>query len=135
MTIVVCMDIQGGVLFNKRRVSSDRLLIDDLLQLIAGQRICLRPNTAKLFPAEANLRITETCVDDVLQDEVLFLEEAVSDHLLNNADKLILYHWNRAYPSDVRFPKETLSDRWKLESSVDFSGNSHERITREVYVR
>ena len=134
MTVVVCVDTQGGVLFNKRRVSSDRLLIADLLEQVGNQRICLRSYTANLFPEGINLHITENCIEDVQQDEVLFLEEAAPGDLLAKAEKVILYHWNRTYPSDVRFPVEALKRSGEMIDSVDFSGNSHERITREVYV-
>ena len=98
MTVVVCVDEQGGILFNHRRVSSDRAAIGNLLEYIG--------------------------------DMPLYMSQYSS----NKVQRLIVYRWNRLYPSDVQFPLEYLSGKCKLESSFDFAGNSHERITREVYV-
>lgn len=134
MTVIVCVDEQGGILFNRRRVSSDRAVISDLLKQIGTQTLCMRAYSAKLFPARTNIRISENCLADVNREEVLFLEDAAPERLLDKADRVILYCWNRLYPSDVRFPMDWLLSCGRLESAVDFEGNSHSQITREVYV-
>ena len=45
--------------------------------------------------------------------------------------KVILFHWNRAYPFDVKFPIKLDSGKWRLISTEDFPGSSHEKITME----
>ena len=134
MTIVVCIDDQGGILFNHRRVSADCAVISDLMELAGEQTICMRPYSAKLFPVQGSIRVTEQYLSDTCPGEILFLEDAVPENLMTNAKKLIVYRWNRLYPSDVRFPLDLLQRLGKPESSVDFRGNSHSKITREVYV-
>ncbi len=86
-------------------------------------------------------QFAETCDFSVAED---FLEKAAPEDycFVENADivpyagrvaGVILYRWNRAYPSDVKFPVALFEDRWKLESTVEFAGSSHDLITREVY--
>ena len=48
-------------------------------------------------------------------------------------EQLIVFHWNRAYPGD--FYLDIPLDQWKLVSTDEFPGSSHEKITKEVYVR
>ena len=49
------------------------------------------------------------------------------------AEALILYRWNRRYPSDLTFRIPLSEHGWKLETVTEFSGFSHEKITEEVY--
>ena len=47
--------------------------------------------------------------------------------------EIVLYKWNRDYPADVFF--EVDLSKWRLEERKDFSGYSHEKITKEIYNR
>ena len=51
----------------------------------------------------------------------------------NIIEKLILFKWNRVYPKDFIFDID-ISD-WNLLETTDFPGNSHSKITMEVYTR
>ena len=53
--------------------------------------------------------------------------------VLAEAEEVVLYHWNRTYPSDRRFPLPLAG--WTLARREEFSGSSHEKITKEVYRR
>ena len=48
-------------------------------------------------------------------------------------ESVILYKWNRRYPSDTKFDLDL--NGWTLISTTDFPGSSHEKITEEVYIR
>ena len=133
MTVYVCVDDQGGILFNNRRVSSDRVVIQDILQLSDSQPVRMRAYSAKLFPEDSTVLIDDAYLNVAKQGDHVFLEEAVADDLFAKTKRIVVYHWNRLYPSDVKFPLDQLRSLGKLESSTDFSGHSHEKITREVY--
>lgn len=134
MTVVVCVDDRGGILFNQRRVSSDRKVIADMIELFGQRRIRMRPYSAKLFQGCGPVSVSDDYLTDANREDVVFLEDAVPEGLLSRADRLVLYRWNRLYPSDVRFPAEQLSALGNLSSAVEFKGHSHDRITREVYL-
>ena len=74
----------------------------------------------------------------------LFLEKREGNCFVETTDvspyiayfsRLVIYRWNRAYPGDLYFPTEVLSDGFKLIGSTDFAGSSHQCITEEVYER
>ena len=65
----------------------------------------------------------------------LFLEFDSAERYLPMADTMIIYRWNRVYPADVIFSKDYLDCPWTLKETFEFSGHSHSKLTREVYVR
>ena len=46
---------------------------------------------------------------------------------------ILLYRWNRRYPADRYFPFDPLTAGYRLVSSEEFEGFSHERITADYY--
>ena len=135
MKLIVCIDDAGGMLFNKRRQSSDKRVIDSILSLVRENKLRVNPYTAALFPDDERLVIDEESLSNAQIGEYCFVENVDVMCYIPLAEQIILYRWNRKYPSDLCFPLAALEDGWKLLSSEDFAGNSHERITMEVYMR
>ena len=46
-------------------------------------------------------------------------------------EKIIVFWWNRHYPSDRKFDLDL--SKWNKVSEEEFAGYSHEKITKEVY--
>jgi hypothetical protein len=132
MKIIVCIDDQGGVLFNHRRVSSDQMVIANILEYIGDSKLYVSQYSMKLFSSvkKFNLLTDLSAVED---DSCVFLEENMPKNGFERVREVIVYHWNRLYPSDVRFPIVQLRKSGRLKSATEFKGNSHEKITREVY--
>ena len=65
-------------------------------------------------------------------DGAYFMEFSYEEARLAAAETIVLYRWNRAYPADVKF---TMPQGFALKESRDFAGSSHEKITREEYIR
>ena len=65
------------------------------------------------------------------QNGYCFAENFTVDE--NDVEEIIVYKWNRVYPADVQFNIDL--KKWNLAETVDFAGSSHEKITRERYVR
>ncbi len=135
MIIVVCLDDLDGMLFNNRRQSRDRQLTADLLNLVGDGVLWMAPYSLSLFPDDAPCRI-EAC-DDFLQQagerEYAFVEDRDVRPYLEKTEEIVIYRWNRRYPRDLTFQAD-LRD-WDLVSETQFSGYSHEIITREIYKR
>ena len=49
MRLIVCLDEKGGMTFNHRRQSRDRVLIEDLLQTVGEGRLWMAPYSELLF--------------------------------------------------------------------------------------
>lgn len=133
MTIIVCVDDHGGMLFNRRRVSSDRIVTGKLPQIAAPGRLRIKPYSAKLFADFNGIYVGDDYLSAAGHGDTCFAEEQLLPADLNRASRVIVFHWNRSYPSDVKFPLEQLRKLAKLESVTEFRGNSHEKITQEVY--
>lgn len=132
MTLIICVDNKMGILFNHRRQSQDTLLRKRVLEYADGS-LFMTAYSAKQFLDFPEARIT-VCGDpiDVPPDGYWFAEGCVD----NNApvEKILLYRWNRDYPADAYFHFPSGLDSWKLLSSNDFPGFSHETITEETYI-
>lgn len=125
MKLIVCLDEKNGMLFNKRRQSRDRLLIENVLELCKGETLYTSQYSARLFP-ENSVEIT-----DFPDRGYVFCENFTVDEA--GLEQIIVYKWNRVYPADTYFNID-LED-WQMLEIVDFKGSSHEKITREIYVR
>ena len=128
MKLIVCLDDKNGMMFNKRRQSRDKILIENVLELCKGEKLYTNEYSAKLFP-ENSVEIYENPAE--MENGYCFAE----DFFVNEeyVEEIIVYKWNRLYPADTYFNIDL--ENWNLTETVDFEGSSHEKITRERYVR
>lgn len=134
MTLIVCLDNRNGMLFNKRRQSRDVCVYERILQITAGNRLYVSEYSAELFQNQACV-ISENIFNETADDDFVFAECEISSGILKSVERLIVYRWNRDYPSDVKFPYDAAMELFRKESTYEFQGNSHVRITEEVYIR
>ena len=134
MVIVVCVDEQGGMIFNHRRQSQDRRLREDLLAEAGGRPIWMNRYSCKQFaPAPENIRTAEDFAEQAGPGEFCFFEDVFPGPWLDQAERIVVYHWNRTYPSDPpRFPLPPAGR--SAARREEFTGSSHERITKEIWV-
>ena len=134
MKIAVCLDDKNGMLFAGRRQSMDRVLREAFLQLAEGGDVWMDSYTAGQFAEDAaQIRVDEQFLEKAGEDDWCFVEKANLSAVADQVKAFVIYRWNRTYPSDVKFPADLFADRWKLISSREFAGSSHEKITEEVY--
>ena len=133
MNIFVCLDEVGGMTFNKRRQSSDRVIREDIFQTIGENKLYVNSYTAKQFEEDNRLVIDDNCIENANPGDYLFLENrAVGDHI-SEIESIIVYRWQRKYPADFFFDIDLTSDAWNLSSSEEITGYSHELIVKEIY--
>ena len=134
MKIAVCLDDRNGMLFAGRRQSMDRLLREEFLKLTAGARVWMDAYTAQQFAqVQETITVDENFLTKAETDDWCFVERGDLQPVADRITEVVLYRWNRAYPSDRKFPMELFENRWELVSRYDFAGSSHEQITQEVY--
>lgn len=134
MIVIVCVDDNGGMLFNQRRQSQDRLVQQDILLHTAGARLLMNAYSYRLFqPHDAQITTIEDCLAQAGTGEFCFVENLDPVPYLDQVEGLIVYRWNRRYPAD-RFLSICLDPPvWKRVCCEEFAGFSHEKITKEVY--
>lgn len=136
MIVIVALDDRGGMMFNKRRQSQDRLLRERVLNMTAGTKLWMNHYTLKQFSdadAYPQINVSDDFLSEAGPGEYCFVENAPLSDYSKWIEKLIIYRWNRAYPGDQQF--DISLDGWTMESTTDFPGSSHEKITEEVYVK
>ena len=136
MHIIVCLDDADGMMFNKRRQSSDRLVCCRILEKTAHSRLWMNAYSAKLFVGkEARINIDEAFLEKCPDGEWCFVETQDVSAWADKIESITVYRWNRRYPSDKKFPSVIFETGWHPVRREDFPGNSHETVTEEVYAR
>lgn len=136
MTIILCLDNRNGLMFNNRRLSRDENVIRDIIELLNGQKLYCLEYSRSLFQHygfEEHLYVMESIYTN-MSDTIWFIENVDFDIHLFPVSCFIVYYWNRIYPADTVLDQSIL-EGYKLLSSKDFSGTSHENITKKIYVK
>ena len=133
MKLIICLDDKYGISFFGKRQSMDKAVCKDILAISEGNKLWMKEYSAKLFSQlGGKLCIEEDYFLKAGAGEYCFAETDDITAYAQNAEQIIVYKWNRIYPSDLRLPAELLDSRERVEA-VEFTGSSHDKITRVVY--
>ncbi len=133
MNIILCLDDNNGMMFNKRRQSRDWIMNEKILKITENQRLLMNGYSAKLFGERDNITISDNFLSVAQNDDFVFVEEKVES--LDKVNLVYAFYWNRVYPADVYFSFDLEKEGFVLSETEDFSGSSHEKITLKVYRR
>lgn len=132
MIVIVCVDDNLGMMFNKRRQSRDGAVIKQIFELTGENPLFIHEYSAPLFDAQ---RVTVK--NDMLQvaadGDYCFVENLPLKEYRDKIRSVILFRWNRVYPADVKL--DIPLEMYRKTEVKEFIGTSHERITQEVYIR
>ena len=134
MFIIVCLDTTGGILFNNRRQSRDSVIVKDIVSM-AGEKLYMSEYSKKLFKDYDNITVGGEFPFTEEEGAYCFAECEITQEAVDKAEGFVIYRWNKLYPQDVSFNISLSKNGFKLESTTDFKGTSHEKITKEVWKR
>lgn len=135
MKIIVCVDDNNGMMFNKRRQSRDRVLIQDIIANLDGSNLLIAPYSEKLFE-DSDIDaffISDFILDEAEPDDFCFIENIALKKYASKINELIIYRWNRKYPADTYLDIDPTSLGMKLITTTEFVGSSHDKTTKELY--
>lgn len=144
MKLIVCVDPRGGMMFNKRRTTSDVLVTADILREAEGGRLLIAPYSEKIFknaenegyaPSGAEYTISDDPVGEAGASDAIFLEERSAVARLSEIDVIVIYNWTDIFPFDFTFDIDPRKEGFKLAQQYDFPGYNHDIVTKEVYIR
>ena len=137
MIVCVALDDNNGMLFNNRRQSQDKILRDNLLNESKSSRLWMNEYSMKQFVEQIpeNVVVDNDFMDKASIDDYCFVEDVLLANYENKIRKLIIYKWNRVYPTDMYLDIDLSNGGWHMESSEEFIGNSHKLITKEVWIK
>ena len=134
MIVIVCLDERGGMMFNNRRQSRDKAVIDRIVEIVQGSKLWLSSYSKSLFDQVAILlEVDDNFLQKAGNGEFCFAENADITQYTPKIEKLYLFRWNRHYPANLYFPLDL--GEFKQIARSEFTGNSHEKITLEDYER
>lgn len=132
MKVIVCLDEKNGMTFFGKRQSRDRKVIEDICN--TTKHVWIHPYSESLFlETPISVQIAEDFLKRAGRGEFCFVENQLLRSYVEQIEELTVYQWNRNYPSDMKLDL-SLED-WKLVLEEEFAGFSHEKITKQVYVR
>ncbi len=142
MILILCVDDAMGTSFEGKRQSRDRVVTKDILMTASDSVLWTDDYSARLLLEDPgifsedtvspqNVRIDDACLTRADPGQYCFVEVQDTGGL-TNLEEIILYRWNRMYPSTAKF---AMPDGYTLIAEEYFPGYSHEKITREVYVK
>lgn len=136
MTVFICLDTRGGMMFNKRRQSRDVRVIEDIIRASAEKPLYISDFSEELFAGKrANIVCVQSPLDEAPSDACVFIENEHLGRHIDKIDKLIIYNWSEAYPFDFRLDIKPEECGFKIKSRREFVGNSHEKVTREDFIK
>ena len=133
ITVAITVDNKMGIAFNKRRQSRDKALIDDLCAM-TDKDIYISSYSALLFEAHGDrIKIVDDPLAECPDGGFCFVEMTDPSPHLDSISDLVVYYWNRLYPSDKKLSIDIEGAGFTLATSSEFVGNSHDKITKIVY--
>lgn len=135
MILIAAVDGKNGMMFNGRRQSRDSAVCRRILKLAQGRRLWMNSYSKKLFDGYEGgcIWVDEDFLEKGEEGDFCFVENRSVLPYTEKVEKVILFRWNRVYPSDFYFDLEVPKEGWRLAET--FSGTSHEEIRVEVYER
>ena len=134
MRVIVCLEDKGGMMFNHRRQSRDRVLNADVIAQCRGAHLCISPYSMLLFEgSDADILCDEDFLELACEGDFCFVEDRALAPYADRIEEVIVYKWNRRYPTDTYFDLDLAALGFNLTSSEEFAGYSHEKITKETY--
>ena len=131
MYYIFCVDERGGRMFMKRRQSQDRALRERVLALAAGHTLWMSNYSARQFTEGGGFTVDDNYTEKAGAGDYCFVEDKEFD--LSNCEGIILYNWNRHYPSDVKWTVDLEAEGFVQTAQTEFVGHSHEKITETIY--
>ncbi len=134
MIILVCLDDKDGMMFGSRRQSKDGVLRDRILNDCMGKNLYMNEYSYKMFSENTgNFAVSrEDFLEVAGADDYCFVEDCDVRPYGEKIERIVVYRWNRLYPSTMKFVFP--DGEWRRVSVEEIAGSSHD-ITAEVYER
>lgn len=133
MNVIVCIDKNGGMAFMGKRQSMDCVLREKVLEISNGARLLMNSYSAKQFENPESIVVDEDFLSNTNQGDFCFVED--KEISAENVESFYIFNWNRKYPGDLFFTVDLKAEGFKKIKKEEFQGNSHDKITLEIYSR
>ena len=136
MYIITAVDDGGGMLFNHRRQSRDRIMNEKILSITKGHLLWMNKYSYALFEplaADGDIWVDDDFLSQAGKGDYCFVEDNHVQSYMDKIEGIFLFRWNRRYPGDFFIDLDFKDPVWKLAYTEEFEGSSQDKITMEVY--
>ena len=133
MNIILCVDKNNGMLFGGKRLSQDCILREKIFEIAGESRLLVNSYTAKQFENQEKLTVSDNFLNEAGSGDFCFVENENID--IEKIEKVYIFNWNRVYPADIFFETDLKASGFKKIGKDEFQGNSHKKITLEIFSR
>ena len=133
MNIIVCIDKSNGMSLMGKRQSMDCVLREKILEIVGGSRLLMSSYSAKQFENTEGIVVDDDFLENAKEGDFCFVENV--EITSGNAEGFYIFNWNRKYPGDLFFSVDLKAEGFKKIKKEEFKGNSHDKITLEIYSR
>ena len=134
MNIIVCLEDKNGMMFNKRRLSQDIAIREDIYKNMDGKSLIMNDYSYKMFSKD------EPKIDIIVREDLpvcdsenlQFIEDKQLGNFESEIDKIIVYYWNRRYPSDLKFDIDFSNGKWEVVSEEEYERRKLEEAETKV---
>lgn len=131
MEVMVFLDDGGGMLFNHRRQSRDKVLVGKIQQLCRNRRLWMNAYSSRLYGDLPGAVVDEDFLAKAGPGELCLVETEALLPVADQIEVLYVFRWNRRYPADLFL--DLPLDQWDRIATEEFPGSSHEKLTLERY--
>lgn len=131
MNIILCIDKNSGMMFMGKRQSQDKVLREKILEMTNGSRLLMSSYSAKQFENTEKIIVDDDFLNNANQGDFCFVED--KELTAENVENFYVFNWNRKYPADLFFSVDLKAEGFKKIKKEEFQGNSHDKITLEIY--
>ena len=134
MKIIVTLDDDNSMMFNKRRQSQDIVVREKTAGITGGNRLWLNEYSRGQFrDMELDFWVDEDFLFKAGEGEYCFVENSGILAVAEKVEEFIIFRWNRKYPGDFYLDMLPQEHGFICCRSEEFQGHSHDKITMEVW--
>lgn len=134
MKIILALDDNNGMMFNKRRQSQDAAVREKIKELTKDGKLWMNDYSGRQFAdMELDFYADEDFLSKAGPGEYCFVENMGILAVAGRVEEFIIFRWNRKYPGDFYPDLLPWEHGFTCSGSEEFQGRSHEKITMEVW--
>lgn len=135
ITVAVCTDPRGGMMFNNRRQVKDQEIVTNAVEYFGKCGVFVTQYSARLFEKYENVTVCDDPIRECADGGLCFIEDPDLLSDCAELETLVIYTWGIPYPADKYLPFEPAAFGLKRISKEKLSTQIHKKVTREVFLR
>lgn len=133
ITVALCTDPRGGMMFNNRRQVKDAEVVSDAVARFGEGGIFITQYSARLLEGCEHVTVCAEPIKECAEGGLCFIEDPDRLSGCEDVERLVVYTWGLPYPADKYIPFKPDDLGFKRISKEKLSTAVHQKVIREVF--